>query len=135
LNGSGVGVDVYDWGGQDLLVENTAHLSFADETFDTIIMIASINHIPNREEVLAEANRLLKKEGRLIITNLTPFISFIWHKYAFWEESHERGFSDGELYGLSWKYLEKIVADAGFSIERREKFSWGLNTIFQFKKK
>lgn len=129
--GSGVGVDVYDWGPQDILVENTARLPFDDETFDTVTLMACINHIPNREEVLIELRRVLRDEGKLVLTNLTPRLSLIWHKFAFWDDDqHERGMKEGELYGLDNSYLMKILTEAGFVLERKRPFSWGLNTIY-----
>jgi hypothetical protein len=47
--GNGVGVDVHDWGGGVMVVENTARLPFSDQTFDTITFVACLNHIPNRQ--------------------------------------------------------------------------------------
>ena len=44
--GNGVGVDVYDWGDVDLLVDDTSCLSFPDMSFDTITCLAALNHIP-----------------------------------------------------------------------------------------
>ena len=134
--GEGVGVDVYDWGAQDLLVEDTSHLPFADGTFDTVTMIACINHIPNRSDVLKEAYRLLHREGCLVITNLTPVISMLWHKFAFWDrDQHERGMKPGEVYGFYPEELQDLVESAGFALERSKKISWGLNAVYAFKKR
>jgi SAM-dependent methyltransferase len=130
-NGNGLGIDVYDWGSQDLLVKNTAHIPFPEDTFDTVTMIACINHIPNREDVIAEAYRLLKPEGLLIVTNLTPFLSKIWHKLAFWDKDlHERGMQPGEEYGFWKTELEKLFHENGFFIWHRKSFSLGLNTMY-----
>lgn len=134
--GKGLGIDVYDWGTQDILVEDTANLSFNDETFDTVTMLACINHIPNREDVLKEVHRILKPEGRLVVTNLTPFLSKVWHKYVFWDQDeHVRGMKDGEVYGLSTPHFLKIINDAGFFVKKRQSFSWGLNKVYLCKKK
>src|SRR3989338_7316306 len=65
---NGIGVEVYDWGTVDLVVANTAHLPFANGEFDTVAIIATLNHIPNRAEVLLEAHRVLALNGRLLIT-------------------------------------------------------------------
>ena len=46
--GEGVGVDVHQWGDVDLLVEDSAELPFGDAQFDTVTIIAALNHIPNR---------------------------------------------------------------------------------------
>ena len=59
--GKGIGVDVYQWGEVDVVVENTANLSFDEQTFDTVTIIAALNHIPNREEVLMETRIYLDR--------------------------------------------------------------------------
>ena len=44
-------------------------LPFADESFDGIICIDAINHLPDRAAVLAEWKRLLRPGGRLLFTD------------------------------------------------------------------
>jgi SAM-dependent methyltransferase len=44
-------------------------LPFADETFDAIICIDAINHLPDRLAVLREWRRMLKPDGRLLFTD------------------------------------------------------------------
>lgn len=61
------------------MVENTANLSFNEQTFDTVTIIAALNHIPNREEVLVEANRVLKNDGKLLVIMIPPKISRVWY--------------------------------------------------------
>lgn len=134
--GDGLGVDVYDWGSVDMVVKDTASLPFENEKFDTITFIACLNHIPNRVEVLKEAKRILKKDGKIIITNLTPFISLIWHKWAYWDDDqHERGMEEGEVWGFKSKEIEKIFLDTGYYIFYKKKFSFFLNNYYIIKKK
>ena len=133
--GDGIGVDVYPWPNVDQVVEDTARLPFADGTFDTITFIACINHIPNRAEVLREARRLLAPNGRVVITNLTPFLSRIWHRWAFWDEDqHERGMKPGEVYGFTDAELTGLLRDAGYRLVARNPFSWRLNCLYAFEK-
>ncbi len=51
------------------VVDATAQLPFPDGTFDAILCIDAINHLPNRPRVLADWARLLKPGGRLLFTN------------------------------------------------------------------
>lgn len=44
-------------------------LPFPNASFDAIICIDAINHLPNRPRVLAEWSRLLKPGGRLVFTD------------------------------------------------------------------
>jgi SAM-dependent methyltransferase len=131
MSGEGIGVDVYRWDDSVLLVKNTANLPFGPGTFNTITFVASINHIPNRLEVLKEAHRLLATRGALILTNLSPFISKIWHKWAFWDkDQHERGMKEGEVWGFFEKDLTKLLNQAGFKVLWKKRFSWRLNQIY-----
>ncbi len=129
--GDGTGVDVYDWGTCDLVVRDTSKLPFEDGRFDTVTFVACLNHIPNRLEVLKEARRVLAPNGRILITNLTPVVSRIWHAYAFWDDDqHERGMAEGEVYGFTAEQLTAILHTAGLNIHYRHRFSWGLNELF-----
>lgn len=131
MGGEGTGVDVYNWDDSVLLVKDTSDLPFEAKTFDTITFVASINHIPNRLEVLKEAHRLLAGDGRIILTNLSPFISKIWHKWAFWDkDQHERGIEEGEIWGFKERDLAKLLNQAGFKVIKKQKFSWRINQVY-----
>ena len=131
--GDGIGVDVYPWDGADMILENTSKLPFPDQAFDTITFIACINHIPNRADVLREAKRLPQKRGRIILTNLTPGLSQVWHRYAFWDaDQHERGMAEGEVWGFKHRQLVELLKAAGFSLVLRKRISWGLNNLYVF---
>ncbi|MBN1303675.1 MAG: methyltransferase domain-containing protein [Anaerolineales bacterium] len=129
--GPGIGVDVYDWGDVDLVVKDTSRLPFKAQEFDTITIIAALNHIPNREEVLAEAKRVLKEDGKIIITMLPPFISKIWHILREpWDiDQAERGMKAGEVYGLTHKETLKLLKDAGFRVVYEKLFMFGINRL------
>jgi SAM-dependent methyltransferase len=134
IDGDGVGVDVYPWPGIDLIVEDTSHLPYPDASFDTISFVACINHIPNRIDVLREARRLLKPGGQVLLTNLTPRLSRIWHAWAFWDtDQHERGMAEGEVWGFTHDQLVGLAARAGFELVARRLFSWGLNSLYVFR--
>ncbi|KIX12353.1 class I SAM-dependent methyltransferase [Dethiosulfatarculus sandiegensis] len=133
--GQGLGVDVHPWPGADQVVADTSKLAFADGNFETITLVACLNHIPNREDVLKEAARLLSDQGRLILTNLTPFISRLWHAFAFWDaDQDDRGMKPGEVWGLTDSELSSMLAHAGLKIELKKPFSWGLNQLYICKK-
>jgi len=53
--GHGIGVDIYDWGGGALILPHCSRIPLPDVSSDTITIIAALNHIPNRIEVLREA--------------------------------------------------------------------------------
>lgn len=51
------------------VADASSKLPFANETFDAIVSIDSINHLKKRNRVLKEFNRVLKKGGRLLFTD------------------------------------------------------------------
>ncbi|HPS72219.1 MAG TPA: methyltransferase domain-containing protein [Bacteroidales bacterium] len=131
-----IGVDVYDFGGGALIIEDTSNLPFDDQSFDSVSFVACFNHIINREEVLKESFRLLKQGGRIYMTMLSPFWGVLRHKLAWWDpDQHERGMEEGEAMGLSTKYLVSLFDRCGFELVKRERFILGINNLYVFEKK
>lgn len=131
IYGNGIGTDVYQWGNVDLVVENTAKLPYKNGSFDTITIIAALNHIPNREEVLMEANRLLKKDGIILITMIPPKVSTIWHflRKPWDADQNERGMAKGEVFGFNQTEIRKLLKNARFEIVLEKPFMLNINKI------
>lgn len=130
-NGKCVGVDVYDWGDVDCLVQNSANLPFSKGEFDCATFVASLTHIPNRVEVLKEINRVLSDDGQVLITMLNPIPSNIWHRIAYWDkDQNERGMKEGEVHGLTESQIKKILNKSNFRVINKIHFEWGLNHLY-----
>lgn len=131
---NGVGIDVHPWPGADFVVPDTATLQWESASFDTITIIAALNHIPNRLAVLNECKRLLRPGGRVVITMLTPRTSRVWHWLrAPWDaDQRERGMQPGEVYGFTSKQLLELFSDAGFRLLSSQRFMLGLNRVYVF---
>ena len=131
--GNGVGVDVAAWKGCDVVIEDAAKLPFRKGEFDTVSYLACLNHIPNRDDSVKEAARVLSKDGQIIITMITPVMGkFIhWWRFRNDPDHQERHIDhDHELMGMSPKQIRGILADAGFTNVKRKRFAYGLNNIF-----
>jgi len=131
--GDGIGIDVYDYGGGAMIVDDSSNLAFPDGSFDTIVFAACLNHIPYRLDALREAHRLVNDDGQIIITMINPVIGFLAHKI--WELRKqgvdvERGMKEGEVYGLWSSELVKLATAAGFRLVRHARFEYGLNHIY-----
>lgn len=135
--GSGVGVDVYQWGTVDLVVENSADLPFDDESFDTVTIIAALNHIPNRREVLKEAHRLLRMNGTIIVTMIPPRLSKVWHfSRRPWDvDQKERGMVHGEVFGFTRDEVRGLLEEAGFDVIVEKAFMFYINCVMVARKK
>ena len=132
--GNGMGVDIHEWGGGALIVQDSSRLPFADHEFDTITFLACLNHIPNRAAVLLEANRLLKDDGRLLITMIDPIIGGIGHRVWWYSEDKQRGMAPGEVYGMWNSEIHSLCENAGFTIVKHERFVYGLNNLYVARK-
>ena len=129
-SGPGVGVDVFLWPGIDLQCD-TAKMPFADGSFETVAMLASLNHIPNRREVLAECRRVLTPEGRLLVTMIGPHLGRLRHALAWWDKDQkDRKAAEGELKGMSDSALRRVLTESGFVVKERVRFVCGLNNLY-----
>ena len=62
--GSAIGADVHPWPGADVVCDTT-RLPFPDRHFDTVVMLACLNHVPQskRSQVLQEAGGFSRTRG------------------------------------------------------------------------
>lgn len=84
-------------------MKDCANLPFPDQDFDTVSIVAALNHMQNREEILAEAYRLLKPGGRILVTMINPITSFLVHRVRFNldPDQRDRGLKKNEVLGKS----------------------------------
>jgi len=111
---------------------DSEHLPFFDECFDSIVCSEVIEHLENPEEALREFNRILRPEGKLIIT--TPNISFRWALLeAIWTrvrskilETRHRSFTK--------RRLNFLLDVTGFSVLHNSQFMFGCLLIAEARK-
>ncbi|MEJ5340403.1 MAG: methyltransferase domain-containing protein [Thermogutta sp.] len=141
----GVGVDVYPYEGlePENIVQDPTHLPFPDETFDTVTFIANLNHVPEpmRLPELAEAFRVLRPKGNIIVTMGSPIAEILVHQLvALYDKvlgtrvdiDSERGMVEGETYYLTPQQICTYLTQAGFVDIQRRRFwtQWGLNSLY-----
>ena len=133
-NGDGIGVDIIQWGPVDIVADNSANLSmFEDGSFNTITFLACINHILNREEVLAEAWRLLAPDGRLVITMIPRGIGDFWHRFTshfYGKEKHALNEKSGEVGGMNRREIHALLKKTGFALISEKRFMVGINHLY-----
>lgn len=89
-------------------------LPFEDETFDSIVCIDAINHLPNRSQVLAEWQRVLKPEGQILFTDPITVTGLLSN-----EEIAIRS-SIGYFLFAPIGEDERLIKEAGFELIRCE---------------
>jgi SAM-dependent methyltransferase len=131
--GRAMGVDVHSWPGADVVCDTT-RLPCADRQFDTVTMLACLNHIPRskRDQVLQEARRVLKDGGQLLITMINPVVGFFAHtiRHRYDLDQLERGMGEEEENGLWDGEVKRLVVENGFCIVQTVPFAFGLNRLY-----
>lgn len=82
-------------------------MPFGDDTFDLVALLDTVEHIPGEMEVFAEALRILKPGGKLIVT--VPAFQWLW-SYNDDINEHQRRYTAPEL-------RQKLKA-TGFRVKR-----------------
>jgi SAM-dependent methyltransferase len=117
----GTGIDIENYGNADEIVKNFSSMPFKNETFDSVSVVGSLNYFENPVTVLQEINRVMKKDGKLLVTMPNYFIMQLWHRIREpW--AHKSGYSRQQL--------SAMFLDAGFRIKETKGFLMGLNRLY-----
>lgn len=92
------------------------NIPFPDEYFDSVLSSEVFEHVFNIERVLTEINRVMKKEGKLLIT-----CPFVWNEH---EVPHD--YARYTLFAL-----RDLLDRHGFELVKEEKSGDFITTIFQ----
>lgn len=133
-HGRGVGVDAFPWEGIDVRIGDAAQLPFGAGTFDTVSVVAALNHIPNREAALLEAWRVLRPGGRFLATMIGPLTGRIAHMIFHQDENRRGGMRRGEVDGLRPSTMRALLRQAGYELLREIPFQLGLNRLYVARK-
>lgn len=125
-----VGVDVVAWGGDAVQIESPARLPFEDGSFDTVSFVACINHIPERVEALREARRVLRSDGRLLVTMIGRFLGGLGHRLWWYSEDKHRDVHDEELMGMDPAEVRSLLSAGGFHLLRTRRFVYRMNSLY-----
>jgi len=135
--GMAIGVDIHPWPGTDVVCDTT-RLPFPDGHFDTVLMLACLNHVPlsKRIQVLQEARRVLKGEGQLLITMINPVVGFFSHpiRRRYDLDQLERGIGEEEAKGLWEKEVKELLAKSHLRLTETIPFVFGLNCLYVVEK-
>jgi 2-polyprenyl-3-methyl-5-hydroxy-6-metoxy-1,4-benzoquinol methylase len=132
--------DVLDFGGNDGELEqyvsgsytlvNYDHAPMKNKTFDTIVALAVIEHIPvgNVFDVFKSFNSKLRPDGTLLLTTPTPQAKPLLELMAFLNlldkqniREHKHYWTKEDIYNLAEKN--------GFVVIAYKKFQWGFNQM------
>jgi len=122
LHGSGCGIDIDDRGRCDILVmQDFLNLPFNDSSVETVSIVASLNYFEDPVGVLLESRRILKSNGKLLITMSNEAIMKVWHKYRD-PLAPKSAISKDDLY--------KLFLETGFEVTSEKFFMLGINCLY-----
>jgi SAM-dependent methyltransferase len=111
----------------------TDRLSFADHTFDVIVMLAVFEHLGIYQKPIAsESFRILKQKGLVILTVPSKAVDYILK--VFISLHLIDGMSVEEHVHFRSSDTVKIFKEGGFILQHWSKFQFGLNNLFVFQK-
>lgn len=63
------------------IVSDILQTGFVDSFFDTVVMFGVLDYFDNWDDILREARRICKSNGKIIATLLNGFMGHDWSKY------------------------------------------------------
>ena len=133
-HGRSVGADVFPWNGIDVRIGDAAHLPFRDGSFDTVSVLAALNHIPNRDAALVAVMRVLRPGGLFLATMIGPWTGRLAHLLFHQDEARRGGMGPGELDGIAPPAMRTLLRRTGFELVREVPFQLGLNRLYVVRK-
>lgn len=124
--GAGVGVDIADYQGVDVVCRDFTRLPFRDSEFDTVTILAALNYFDDPDAVLREIRRILRPDGTLLVTFLNKNVSRLWHSIRERQITPRPSFDRVELMTCLRAANLRIVDERSFML--------GLNTIYFIKR-
>jgi SAM-dependent methyltransferase len=105
---------------------------FDSASFDVVVMLATLEHIQDKEPLARECRRLLRLGGRVIVTVPAPLVDRVVDLMRRLRMAD--GMSLEEHHGFDPTTTPEIFAQHGFELEHVSRFQLGLNYLFVFRK-
>ncbi len=105
-----------------------------DESVDTIVSLAVIEHIAHPHIMLREMRRVLKKDGRIILTTPTPRSKPLLETLARLHIISPEEIFDHKTY-YSRRTLSEVLQENGLILENWSSFQFGMNQLAIIRKK
>ncbi|MBK7960866.1 MAG: class I SAM-dependent methyltransferase [Bdellovibrionales bacterium] len=124
--GRGTGVDISNYGNcADLVLPSFENLPFSTGSVGAVTVLAAINYFDDPKASLLEIHRVLAPQGVLIVTQLNPQLSKVWHLIR-----------DRKLKRTAYseEHLKRLCRRTNFEMAFKKTFMFGLNNLYCFRK-
>lgn len=102
-------------------------LPFGTATFDLVVLVEVIEHVPDKHRLISEIARVLRPGGRLFLTTPNPDSAALHIEHAIWRilrRIFRRRQWNKDAF-ITHDALVDLLADAGFEVERGEQlYAW-----------
>lgn len=105
----------------------TNKLKYPANFFDVVVLSAALEHLENPKKILKEVYRILKYNGKVIITTPTPKARYILSLLRAFYLSEIKDNDHKHLF--TRRELRKILEEVGFKNIKVYGFEFGLNTL------
>ncbi|WP_332913953.1 class I SAM-dependent methyltransferase [Algoriphagus boritolerans] len=106
-----------------------------ENQYDTILLIAVIEHIFNLKFLFEQIHDLLKDDGKVIITTPSPFGNDFVHKIGTQLGLFDKeGGQDDHIVIFNKKRLQILANEVGLEVNKYQKFQLGCNQLVVLKK-
>lgn len=96
--------------------------------YDTIVMMAVIEHLKDPEQVLSQLPRYLKPGGKLVLTTPTPIGNWLHHVGARVRMTSQLAADEHHVI-LTRRSIARLFEQTGFRLAHHRSFLWGGNQI------
>lgn len=123
--GSGIGIDIFNYKNVDIVLPNFLDLPFESSSIDNVTILAAINYFDQPLEVLKEIHRIMRDDGKLIVTQLYKPLSTVWHQFRD-KQLPRPAYSESEL--------TTLLTRANLKITQKSSFMLGANQLYIIRK-
>ena len=111
------------------VVADAHKLPFGNKSFDLIICTETLEHVIDPGKVLSEMQRVLKKNGRAIISMDSGSLLFrsAWY---FWTKTKGKVWKDAHLHEFNAQILEDLIKKSKFRITKKISSHLGMAVTF-----
>lgn len=138
IGGRGVGVDLNPERlvlaanrGMPVVLANACALPFPDQTFETVVSMEVLEHVPDMEQTISEVRRVLRPGGKWLVSvpgvTLRSWYEMRRYNRAFYcdEDEHFREFSPVDIGLNEHKFMrteafERLFLNQGFKIRHED---------------
>jgi len=100
-----------------------------ERRFDTVLMVAFVEHICNQKLLMRQVKAALKPEGRIVLTTPTPFGNDIVHRYGALLGLFSGDASDDHVVIFNRKRLDVLAQQCGLRLQHYRRFQLGCNQL------